>query len=140
MRPGPDLINIQIPDPGLGDTVRYQLPAALGELQLMTLTFRFTTSAAVANRFVSAVLFDPQLNVKSRVEASAVQTASQVRRYTAGVSGTAATGDENASIPWLNAFARGDDIVEISPINIQGGDRLTRIFLWLERFAPAKVS
>lgn len=137
MRPGPDLVSIQIPAPAAGADFSYLIPAALGgNLQVRFLSFRLTTSAAAANRSVAASIEDPSANTRGRAESSVVQVASGQVRYTFGMTGTAYAGasGENVAIPFQFAFCAGGDLITSRVESIQAADQLDRIFLWLERF------
>lgn len=137
-RQGPRLVNIQIPTPTVGSDFVYELPASLGECQVMSLTFRLITSAAVATRSVVVSIRDPQGNPKSQVEAGASQGLIVTRRYTLGTTGTdyAGSSGDNHHMPWQSAYVRGQDFIQSAVVNLQAADVLDRIFLWLEQFAP----
>lgn len=136
MRPSPTLVNIRVPDAAVGVDWSYMVPAALGQCRIAFLSFRLVTSITPATRAVAVSVNDPGGNVKGRAEAVTAQLLSVTRRYTFGQTGTAyqgASGD-NEHVPLMECFVNGDDSLSSVVNNLQVGDQLDRIFLWLELY------
>lgn len=136
MRPGPDLFNLQLPAPGLGQEWQYRISAALGPCEVVLVTYRLVTSIAVAVRSVALNVTDPQGVTKGRAEAVSTQLAGVTRRYTWGATGGAYQGGsgDNEHVPLQRCYVGPDDLIQSITNNIQVTDQLDRISLWLERF------
>lgn len=133
--PTPDLVTV--PNPVAGSVFTFANDK--GELLLVRgVTFAFTTSAAVANRFVGlAVSVDGRTIIK--VGSMVAQTANLVRSYCA-YTGTQSTADAPGGIvlPWRDSgiLLRPGYQLAATVVAIDVGDTLTGITLDVLRFSP----
>lgn len=130
-----DLFVIQLPNPAIGADLSYRLPDSLGLHRVNAMLARFATSATAANRTVNLEINDQQGNLKGKAGTVGFTTASSTVRVVWGLTGTAyvAADLETHHVPLVNCYVSGGDQFLTNIDNLQAGDVLNNIFLWLER-------
>lgn len=132
------LIDIGLPQPGLGVGVTYRLPQSLGLCRVALVTVRFVTGVTVAVRSVFLNATSPQGDTKGRAASHVTQVAGVTRRYTWGLTGTAYSdvAGDNAHLPLQGLFLLGGDTLLVDADLITVTDQFDRGFCWLELIGP----
>lgn len=103
--------------------------------RLLAITFRFVTSAIVANRSVHVDTDDGGGNVVTRDGSGAVQQASTTAFYSFGAHRGGADWDANSFLylPLTGRWMEGPQNVLITVASIDAGDQLSQIVMFWER-------
>ena len=103
--------------------------------RLIAITFRFVTSAVVANRSVHVDTDDGGANVVTRDGTGAVQQASTTAFYCFNVERGSADWDQNNNVyaPLVGRWMNGPQNVLITVGSIDVGDQLSQIVMFWER-------
>jgi hypothetical protein len=103
--------------------------------RLRTITFRFVTSAVVANRSVTVNTDDAGGNVVTRSGSGAVVQASTTALFSFDVHKGGADWDQNnlLFIPLADRWLHSGEAWSIALLNADAGDQLSQIVLFLER-------
>jgi hypothetical protein len=130
----PDWVDVPQPSAGANASV---LVDGTNIVRVLAARARLTTSATVANRFVSLDYVDARSNVRASSGASVAVPASQTNvqhewdyNRAAGSSGAGA----QTSSPLLFTFLPPGFTIRFTVLNIDGTDQLSSLSLWVERF------
>ena len=127
---------VDVPSPAAGANQSFTVDGAW-YVRVLAARARLTTSATVANRFVTLDYVDARGSVRASSGASVAVPASQtnVQHEWAWNRGASSSGAGAAtSSPLLSAFCPPGFTIRFTVLNIDGTDQLAGLSLWVEKF------
>jgi hypothetical protein len=127
---------VDVPQPGAGAAASFLVDGPWS-VRVIAARARLTTSAAVANRFVSLDYVDARSNVRASSGASVAVPASQTNQqhewHYNRAAASSGSGAATAS-PLLFAFLPPGMTVRFTVANVDAADQLSGLTLWVEKW------
>jgi hypothetical protein len=125
---------IQLPNPAAGGSATFRIP---GETfaAVSHATVQLTTSAVVANRYVSLDILSGDSDVTFRAMTDTAHAASLTRSYSfaPGISGVASAAGGSVMLPFPSSLLAPGFSLRFTAVGIDAGDQFGELFLHLLR-------